>query len=178
MDNEIVPPILMTATSALSGLVYGPRRRSVGMHAAVAAGCSVWSGTQVLIFMVPHTVVSTTMRILGKSKAMSLVNAKIAGVDYDFRLYSLALVGILFIMQAVSILRASRAASEGEFAASKRLRRSIWNVLLLAIPLAPISPGIPFLTAPAILALVTQYLLFAHSHRLEGQEAQARAAAV
>src|SRR4051812_30878492 len=98
MANELIPPILMTTASALSGLVYGWRRRSAGGKAALAAGCSVWSGTQVLIFMVPHTVVSTTMRLLGKTKAMSVVNTKIFGVEYDFRLYSLALVGIVFVL--------------------------------------------------------------------------------
>ena len=176
MESQIVPPILMTTATALAGLIYGFRHRSPGWRSAFAAGSAVWSGAQVLIFMLPHTVVSTAMRILGKSKAISLVHTNIAGVDYDFRLYSLVLVGILFVMQAVNILRAGRAASEGDLAASRRIRRSIWNVLLLAIPLAPISPGIPFLIAPAVLALITQRMLFASGSRVDLSEPRYQAA--
>lgn len=154
--SEIIPPIIMTVIALAIAAVLAYRARKT---AGWAVFINSFAATQVLMFMVPHTLGSVGARLTGKTKAVgSLIHMNILGVDYDFRLYALALVGVVFVVQAGKMLRVNGAIRRGDTHAARLSRNVSLVIIALAIPLAPISPGIPFLITPAILNVIRTFM--------------------
>ncbi len=156
---ELGPPLAITATAVLAGAAYGFRCRQAGAPNAFAAGTNIAAAAQVLLFVLSHTIATLGERLLGKTKPTGLIAASIADVQYDFRFYALVLVGILFVMQAVVMLRSYHRLTGEDPAASRCVRWACWKVVILGLPLAPLSPGIPFLVAPALVSILAQTAL-------------------
>jgi hypothetical protein len=125
-------------------------------RAGLAAGAvNLVCGLLITVFSSAHLVAVTLRRIQFKIPAWVTgeTHAMIAGVPYDFRIYSLVLFGAVTLSAGMVIIRSSLGVGRGEAGAR---RQAVWAMLIVlatVIPVIPIQDEAPLLIVPAATGL-------------------------
>jgi hypothetical protein len=82
----------------------------------------------------------------------------IAGVPYDFRIYSLLLFGVVILAGGLTAIRASAGIVRGDSDARRRASRAMLMVLAVVIPVMPMQDAAPILIVPAAVGFATAAL--------------------
>jgi hypothetical protein len=121
-----------------------------------AAAVNALCGTLIAAFSSAHLVAVIARRITLRIPAWTPgePDATIAGVPYDFRIYSLVLFGVVILAGAVAALQASPGVARGEQNARRRASNAFWMILAAVVPVMPIQEAAPILIVPALTGLV------------------------
>ncbi len=150
-------PVTLTAWAALltalvSAIAFAVRtRRASGRWSlAIAAGVNLFSSGVTAALSAGHLV------------AVLIVELRRSPVIYDFRFYSLLLLGVVNGTLALAALRVARRLAAGEREARRTAMRAMLGLLVVNVPLGPIQG---FATALAIFASLDLIALALARHR-------------
>jgi len=119
------------------------------------AAVNLLCGFLIACFSSAHLIAVTVRRIRLKIPAWveGEPHAMIAGVPYDFRIYSLLLFGSVILVGALITIRASLGIARGDAEARRRSMRAMVMVLATVIPVMPMQDAAPILIVPAAVCL-------------------------
>ena len=144
LTSDPVVGAAVLATSAAAGVVL---RRRVRGRRLLAAMLLAFAGVALTLMLAAHCA-EIGYRLLG---------GRVYGeppLRYDFRAYSLLLLGAVLIRQGVDALRAADGVSRGDPAAPGAARRAMGVVLAVAVPIIPIHPFFgPLATGVGVLGM-------------------------
>ena len=129
--------------------------RQAGRAALTAAAVNLLCGLLIAGFSSAHLIAVTVRWIHLKIPAWvsGEPHAMIAGVPYDFRIYSLVLFGSVILAGGLISIRASMGIARGGSDARLRSTRAMAMVLATVIPVMPMQDAAPILIVPAAVSL-------------------------
>src|SRR6185436_9854120 len=124
------------------------------------AAVNLLCGFLIACFSSAHLIAVTVRRIRLKIPAWvpGEPHAMIAGVPYDFRIYSLLLFGTVILAGGLTAIRASAGIARGDSHARRRASRAMLVVLAVVIPVTPMQEAAPILIVPAAIGFATAAL--------------------
>ncbi len=140
--------ILAIAIGATAWLVVNARRRRAPAALVAVGAIDLLCG---LLIVGPIALHLWT--IVGR--AVSGSGSEGGGFTYDFRFYSLVLVGLVILFPALVCVLRARRLTEGDLDSWKRVLRASGILLLVNAPLGPIQPFAIGFTVLASLNLVS-----------------------
>lgn len=141
--------IKLLATAAFA---VAMRRRGARGRRLVAGTWVFFYGLFLAVMLSAHSLVILGLRLFERPAGAPFV--------YDFKLYSLLLVGAAFITQGVRYVRAAgRLAAAADGAARREALRASYVVLALAVPMIPIQFFGAVLTAGGVVSIMALTLL-------------------
>jgi hypothetical protein len=125
-----------------------------------AAAVNLFCGLVITCFSSAHLIAVTLRRIELRIPAWvsGEPHAAIAGVPYDFRIYSLLLFGVVILAGGLTAIRASAGIVRGDSDARRRASRAMLMVLAVVIPVMPMQDAAPILIVPAAVGFATAAL--------------------
>jgi hypothetical protein len=125
--------------------------------ALAAAAVNLLCGLLISGFSSAHLIAVTLQRIDLKVPAWvsGEPHAMIAGVPYDFRIYSLILFGVVILAGGLTSIRASLGIARGDSNAGRRSSRAMLMVLAVVIPVMPMQDAAPILIVPSAVGLAS-----------------------
>jgi hypothetical protein len=133
----------------------GGAARNAGRTAVAAAAVNLVCGLLIVCFSSAHLIAVTVRRVHLKIPAWvsGEPHAVIAGVPYDFRIYSLLLFGSVILAGGMISIRASLGIARGDSDARRRSARAMIMVLATVVPVMPMQDAAPILIVPAAASL-------------------------
>ena len=129
--------------------------RQAGRASLAAAAVNLLCGLLIAGFSSAHLIAVSVRRIHLKIPAWvpGEPHAMIAGVPYDFRIYSLLLFGSVILAGGLISIRASLGIARDDSEARRRSARAMVMVLATVIPVMPMQDAAPILIVPAAVSL-------------------------
>lgn len=127
------------------------RRRGARGRRLLASTWVFFYGLFLAVMLSMHSVVILGLRLFERPAGDPFV--------YDFKLYSLLLVGAAFITQGVRYMRAAGRLAASDGAAKREALRASYVVLALAVPMIPIQFFGTVLTAGGVVSIMALILL-------------------
>jgi hypothetical protein len=149
MNPELYLFLAKLVVTALFALMM--RRRGVRGRTLAVSTWVFFFGLFLTVMLCAHSLVILGLRIFESPEG--------AGPVYDFRLYALLLVGVVFSSQGVRYVRAARLLAAREPEGRREALRATLVVLALAAPLIPLQFFGLLMTAGALLTLGALALL-------------------
>jgi hypothetical protein len=152
------PGTVALLTLSCGIVLFAHTARSKGASTAlVASGTSAFvTGSVCTLLMLGHLAAVTLLRSSsGGSVATSGHCVRIGDFVYDFRFYSLILLGVLILLPGLYCFWSAAAATRGEYRAQQRILYASIVILATTLPLTPIQPYAAVLAALAGLNLLT-----------------------
>jgi hypothetical protein len=153
--------VLAAVGAAVRLAIDARRRRAPGPLAAVGA-IDLFCGLVILGLMALHLAAVVGRAVSGQGFGGD------ARFAYDFRFYSLLLLGVVIIIPGLVFALQARSLTEGDAGAWKRALWASGVLLLINVPLVPIQA---FALDPALLATINIVALWAGRKQLRAAHA-------
>ncbi len=137
---------LLAVLVATAGFAVWVRRSGASGTFAAAGTLDFLYGLLVALLSAVHIVVVTNVRV------RAALASSAGDFSYDFRFYSLMLLGAVLLVPALVCVRAAPAITRGDPDAMRRALRATLLLLAVNLPLVPVQPGfaVPFTMGAAL----------------------------
>lgn len=126
-----------------AGVLLGRRSRSAGSRwrDAVGGGLLMFSGIVLVCLMAIHTVSIPLFRYLEPARVPPSPGRSVTvmGIRYDYRLYSLVLMGVVMLQYGIRSVRSAPGVARGNAVSRKRAWTATGMLGALSAPLIPLS---------------------------------------
>ena len=143
MDQWILIKAIPFVIGAAAGATLVRRSHGAGSswRTSAGGGMLLTCGIVLACLMGIHTAAIPLFRYLepGRVPIAAGRAVMVAGIRYDYRFYSLVLMGIVMLRFAASLIRSTAGVARGEAAARRQAWRAIAALSALTTPLIPLS---------------------------------------
>ena len=129
-SDPVVGSTILATTLAASGILV---HRGVRGRRLAASILALFAGTAITLMLAAHNI-EILYRLAGGHVYTD------PPLRYDFRVYSLLLMGVVLMVQGVRVLRSGVGISRGDAAARRMGVRALLIVLAMSLPIIPIHP--------------------------------------
>jgi hypothetical protein len=142
----------LVATAVFAALLW---KNGTSIRRLIGTTYIFFYGTFITVMLFMHNTVILGLRVFDRPDS--------APFNYDFHVYSLVLLGSIFIFQGIRSLSAAFMLKAGDENGARQARRATWIVLAVALPLIPVQFFGTVLTAFSLLNLAAIKLVSTRS---------------